>query len=94
MGRGVYVLRESQAQDADRPLGGAGEGKGLGAEVKVIWIESVRCAEGHELRLDEFAGPGMCLDWPVPCTKDLVRRELVHPGCGGTLLLSQTAVPR
>lgn len=60
--------------------------------MKVVWIQSVRCTEGHKLSLHEFAGPGMCLDWPVPCTEDFVRRELVHPGCGGSLLLSQAVL--
>ena len=61
--------------------------------MKVVWIESVRCSEGHELSLLEFAGPGMCSDWPVPCTEELAREPLIRPGCGGTLRLSQSEVP-
>ncbi len=58
-----------------------------------VWIEAVRCERCGDITATEFTGPenydAYQYAFPVLCSLDFVRQELVHPLCGGRILLSQ-----
>jgi len=63
--------------------------------MEVIAVYGAKCSDcGHELSVEEFvAADRMFPEWPISCSEELVRAELIHPvispwnGCGGRLLI-------
>lgn len=64
--------------------------------MRVVWVSGARCLDcGGDLTAIDFKGKGGPTnhfdEWPLPCTEDLVRSELIHSprfgGCGGRLIL-------
>lgn len=60
-----------------------------GRDKGVIFIDDVVCADGHRIPPWEFS-EAQYEDWPIPCTRRFLRSELIHPGCGARLLLTQS----
>lgn len=54
----------------------------------MILVFSVRCDAGHKLSAEEFSF-GKRKTYPVPCTEQIVRAPLQHPGCGAALLIEE-----